>query len=77
MTDFRIWRWGDYPQLSGWAQKGLQVYREEGRQERQRRKSDDRRGIRFREEFEGMRLLLRLRKVPKEECRIECPQKPK
>lgn len=54
------------------------VYREEGRQERQRRKSDDRRGIRFREEFEeGMRLLLRLRKVPKEECRIECPQKPK
>lgn len=52
MTDFRIWRWGEYPQLSGGPTVIRRVYREEGRQEKQRRKHDDRRGVRFRDEFE-------------------------
>jgi len=40
MTDFRIWRWGDYPQLSGWAhcnQKGLQGRGEAGEAEKEKR----------------------------------------
>lgn len=54
------------------------VYREEGRQERQRRKRDDREVSDSERNLKKVcGWLLRLRKVPKEECRIECPQKPK
>ena len=38
MTDFRIWRWGEYPQLFGWAhcnQKVLQGRGETGEAEKE------------------------------------------